>query len=140
MRKIPWRLRLRASLERVWMWLLSLMYEVKTIQKEAEIPQLVEPAALAMRKVYLACPHIPPDTISAGIMRGGEALFFRHNDATEVFIGKTYDHAADKLTEWIHSQRDTLETSRITKMNRVERRAYAAHHKREGRRRVKKKG
>lgn len=85
-----------------------------------------------MYRVYCACPHIPPDTISAGIQNGGQALFFRHKGVTEIFIHRTYDEAADRLIEWIQAQRDTLDTSNSA-MSRVERRAYAAHFKRKGR-------
>lgn len=111
---------------------LGRLYEYQTAKRLLEAERLVQPSAEAMVKVYGACPWIPPDTVSAGILRGGEALFFRHNDATEVFIGNDYDHAADKLIEWLTLQGDELKTSETTKMNRQHRRAYASHFKKKG--------
>lgn len=85
-----------------------------------------EPAKAALRKVIDArlC---PPDTVSAGVMYGGPALFFKHNQATEVFIGRDYNHAADKLIEWLRGPLRDLPTSKTTKLNRKQRRAWASN-------------
>jgi hypothetical protein len=115
-------------------WFLSRYYQTLTIRKEAEIPQLVEPSYKALERVRRSLPDWPPDVFSVGIMRGGEAVFVKHNGAIEVFIGKNYDHAATKCIEWARSYGASgIKTSKVTKMNRRERRAYKAHYRKEGR-------
>lgn len=109
--------------------------KISTIRRLPEIPELYAPSALAMHKVYKACPWIPPDTVSAGIQNGGDALFFRHDEGLEIFIGRNFDHAADELIQWLKLQGSEIQTKTTTKMNRRERRAYEAHFRRKGRQR-----
>lgn len=71
-----------------------------------------------------------PDTVSAGECRGGPAIFFRHDGATEVFIGRTYDHAANEFLQWIQVQNRAGEaptTAKTTKLNRAQRRFWASN-------------
>lgn len=71
-----------------------------------------------------------PDTVSAGELRGGPAVFFRHDTGIEVFIGHTYDHAASKFLEWIELQNEADEApgTRLTsKLNRAQRRFWASN-------------
>lgn len=109
--------------------LLGLWYRLLTLIKLRQAPELMSPAAEAMKKVYAALPKVPPDTLSAGVMRGGTALFFRHDEATEVFIGRDYDHAAVKLIGWYREEREAdVEplTKTTTQMSRSERRATSS--------------
>lgn len=73
----------------------------------------------------------PPDTVSLGVMNGGFAVFYKHDKATEIFIGNDYDHAADKFFEWLKGLQDrgpdyAPTTKTTTKLNRHDRRAYAS--------------
>lgn len=94
------------------------------LQKEV----LETPAKRALRRITLEglC---PPDTVSMGVMNGGPAVYFTHDLAKEVFIGNTYEHAADRFIEWMRDQKAMGEgyaptTKKTTKLNRHERRAY----------------
>lgn len=129
-----WKERWREWWHRARVWWADWVNSWRTLRLAKRIPELQEPSAKAMYKVYCACPHIPPDTISAGIQNGGQALFFRHKGVTEIFIHQSYDQAAIELIAWIKAQRDTLDTSN-SQMNRVQRRAYAAHFKRKAKKR-----
>lgn len=83
-------------------------------------------ARKAMMKVYRER-MFPPDCLSAGMCRGGHALYFKHDEAMEIFIGKSYDHAADKLIEWFREEQAaqvTPITKASTQMNRAERRKW----------------
>jgi hypothetical protein len=74
----------------------------------------------------------PPDCVSAGAVRGGPALIFKHDGATEIFIGTSYDHAAGKLLQWFREERSAGEapqTRKTTRLNRATRRAWASNKK-----------
>lgn len=86
--------------------------------------QNFDPAKNALRRV-IDSRLCPPDTVSAGAMYGGPALFFKHDGATEVFIGRNYDHAADKLIEWLRTEH--VETQNTTRLNRKQRRAWKSN-------------
>lgn len=116
-------------LEKLIDWFKNLRNRLRTLWKLRQTPELLSPSAAAMRKVYKALPKLPPDTLSGGVQNGGEALFFRHDDGIEVFIGKNYDHAADKFIEW-YREEEAAEvaptTKTTTKMPRRERRAASS--------------
>lgn len=91
---------------------------------------LADPAKRALHRITLAglC---PPDTVSMGLMRGGPAVFFTHDRGKEIFIGETYEHAADKFLEWMRDQLArgpgyVPPTKKTTLLSRHERRAYAS--------------
>jgi len=86
-------------------------------------------ARAALRRVVDAR-LFPPDCVSAGGCRGGPALFFTHDGHKEVFIGNTYDHAADELLKWWREESAagvTPITTGSTHMNRAERRAWKSN-------------
>lgn len=120
--------------KKVKKWLVLQLNKLRTMRRVKQIPALLEPSARAMLKVYRARPWLPPDTLSAGIQNGGEALFLTHKAGREIFIGKSYDHAADELIAWLGREGALIETSTVSSMNRKERRAYGAHFKRSRRR------
>lgn len=129
----------RGSFVRRWFkkfkhWLRELWHRWTLIAGLHKLPEKIEPSALAMLKVYRAFPDLPPDVLSAGIMRGGDALYVRHKGALEVFIGRSYDHAADELIAWLCNegrQADFVDKSRL---NRKDRRMYQAHFRKKRRR------
>jgi hypothetical protein len=87
-----------------------------------------EEAVTALRKVWNK-KLFPPDCVSAGLCRGGPALFFTHDEAKEVFIGASYDHAADQLIKWYLEERAAKvepTTKTVTKLNRAQRRAWSS--------------
>lgn len=86
-------------------------------------------AKAALRRVIDAR-LFPPDCVSAGGCRGGPALFFTHDEQKEVFIGHTYDHAADELLKWWREE-DAAGVAPVTKqsthLNRAQRRAWKSN-------------
>jgi hypothetical protein len=91
---------------------------------------LADPAKRALKRAVLAglC---PPDTMSMGICNGGPALYFKHDAAQEVFIGKTYEDAVDHFLWWLREMQRAgpayaPTTKSTTKLSRHERRAYAS--------------
>lgn len=88
-------------------------------------------ARAALRRVVDAR-EFPPDCVSAGASRGGPALFFKHDDALEVFIGSSYDHAATELLAWWRGQKAAPPTTATTtKLNRAQRRAWRSNKRRD---------
>ena len=86
-------------------------------------------ARRALRRVVDAR-LFPPDCVSAGACRGGPAMFFTHDGHKEVFIGNSYEHAADELLKWWREENAagvTPSTKHSTHMNRAERRAWKSN-------------
>lgn len=108
----------------VWFW--------QGKQLEAEFSKNESPvrseAEEAVAKVVFET-DVAPDCVSAGILRGGTAIFVTHNNAKEVFIHKTYAEAADKAIEWLRLQGDEVKAGKVTQMNRKERRAWKKRRK-----------
>lgn len=48
--------------------------------------------------------RLASDCISAGVLRGGATLFIAHDSGREAFIGRSYEHAADKVIEWANQR------------------------------------
>jgi hypothetical protein len=114
--------RFRAFLQRIfWFW------KGKVLEAELEQPDspLRSAAQLAVDRVVLET-DITPDCVSALIFRGGEAIKVKHNEAWEIFIGLSYEHAADEAIEWLKRQGDEVKTGKVTKMNRQQRRKFDA--------------
>lgn len=114
---------------RCWAFFLSVPDRARTAWAVRKAPELMAPGAAALKKVYAALPKVPPDTITAGIQNGGHALFFRHDEAMEICIGRDYDHAADQLIKWYREEEkaEVAPTTReTTKMPRKERRATSS--------------
>jgi hypothetical protein len=49
--------------------------------------------------------RLAADCVSATVLRGGATILVTHDRGREAFIGRSYDHAADKVIEWAN-QRD----------------------------------
>ena len=80
-------------------------------------------AELAVERVVMET-DITPDCVCAEIVRGGTAIRVMHNDAWEVFIGRDYNHAAEEAINWLKRQGDEIETSKVTHLNRHQRRKF----------------
>ena len=57
-------------------------------------------AEQAVERIVLAT-DIVPDCVAATTLRGGAAILITHDKAQEGFIGRSYEHAADKAIEWL---------------------------------------
>ena len=106
-------------------------------QLEAEFSKNESPvrdeAEEAVAKVVFET-GVAPDSVSAGILRGGCAVFVTHRSAKEAFLHKTYAEAADEAVKWLRLQGDEIQTGKIkttgaTHMNRKERRAFEKRRK-----------
>jgi len=110
-KKSMWE-RLKLRLLGVWWWwtgnLLNVQLEDKTSKMRTE-------AQIALDRVVFET-HIPPDCVTACIVRGGPCIRVKHDFSQEAFIGNTYAHAADKALEWINTQGEELVTEKTTKM------------------------
>jgi hypothetical protein len=114
---------------RCWALFLSVPNRLRTVWALRKAPELMAPAAAAMKKVYKALPKVPPDTLTGGIQNGGSALFFRHDEGIEIVIGRDYDHAADRFIQWYREEREAdvePRTKTTTQMSRSERRATSS--------------
>jgi hypothetical protein len=58
-----------------------------------------------------------PDCVSACVIRGGHTILLRHDSATEAFIGKDYEHAANKAIEWIQRQGAEVNTRKTSNVS-----------------------
>jgi hypothetical protein len=95
--------------------------------------------------------NIAPDCVVASVVRGGTAIILIHsvvsNDRRgrpyrddsgralrkgqqECFIGRSYDHAADKALEWLAMQDGKLSTGVQSSMNRRARRSFDVRRRR----------
>jgi hypothetical protein len=80
-------------------------------------------AIAAIKRVVFES-DIPPDCVSAQIVRGGTSILIKHNDAWEAFVHNSYGEAAQKAIEWLWLQGDEISTSKTTRLNRVQRRFF----------------
>jgi hypothetical protein len=48
--------------------------------------------------------RIASDCVSATVLRGGATIIVAHDAGREAFIGRSYDHAADKVIEWANQR------------------------------------
>ena len=128
------RLRLIAFAEGLIRWWKVSVLRVRHDRYVAQLSRNdLDEAQSAVRRVAEAR-LFPPDCVSAGAVHGGPALILKHDGATEVFIGNSYNHAADKLLQWFREERSAGEapkTQKTTRMNRASRRAWASN-KRKG--------
>lgn len=119
----------------LWRWIVSMLTLVvgwvraRVFLLRRGVQETFNEGSEALRKIADArvC---APDTVSAGECRGGPAIFFRHNDGMEVFVGNTYDHAANEFLQWITVQNradEAPKTSKTTKLNRAQRRFWASN-------------
>ena len=124
----------RSILRSVWSWLRlwwkNSLLRIKQDRFVASLmPGDISEAQRAILKVTAA--HLfPPDCLSAGAVHGGPALILKHDGAVEVFIGRTYDHAADELLKWWRQKQAVgiaPTTKTTTKLNRASRRAWASN-------------
>ena len=126
-------------MRRLWQLFLAFLHKLYvdylTSRAEQSHPHLVEqvledPAKRELRRITLEglC---PPDTVSMGVMNGGPAVFFTHDRGKEVFIGHTFEHAADNFLVWMRDAKSrgaayVPPTKNTTKLSRHDRRAYAS--------------
>jgi hypothetical protein len=45
--------------------------------------------------------RVAPDCVAATVLRGGATIIITHDNGKEAFIGRSYDHAANKVIEWL---------------------------------------
>lgn len=48
--------------------------------------------------------RLAADCVSATVLRGGATLLVTHDRGREAFIGRSYNHAADKVIEWANQR------------------------------------
>lgn len=48
--------------------------------------------------------RLAADCVKATVLRGGATLVVTHDGGQEAFIGRSYDHAADKVIEWANQR------------------------------------
>lgn len=99
-------------------------------QLQDQTSPLRDEAQLAVDRVIYET-HIAPDCAVAMIVRGGTAISIKHephgNGATQtVFIGNTYEEAANKAIEWINLQGEELSTKKVTRVFREDRKKFDA--------------
>jgi len=126
------RLSLWQRLVNLW---LAIYWKLKGESLKIQLQQTATPvqpasplrteAELAVERVVMET-DITPDCVCAEIVRGGTAIRVMHNAAWEVFIGRDYNHAAEEAIAWLKRQGDEIETNKITKLNRHQRRAFDA--------------
>lgn len=57
-------------------------------------------AELAVDRI-VANTRIAADCVAATVLRGGPTIIIKHDLGQEAFIGRSYEHAADKAIEWL---------------------------------------
>lgn len=111
-------------------WTVAVLYvRARVFLVHHGVQETFDEGADALRKIADArlC---APDTVSAGEAHGGPAIFFRHDGGTEVFIGRTFSHAADEFLQWIRVQNEADQapsTKHTSKLNRAQRRFWASN-------------
>lgn len=122
-------------MKKLWLWLRSKIAFVvawvraRVFLLQRGVQETFDEGSEALRKIANARVCVP-DTVSAGECHGGPAIFFRHDGGMEVFIGKTYDHAANEFLQWISVQNGAGEapkTTKTSKLNRAQRRFWASN-------------
>lgn len=117
----------------VTLWQLAvwkLRGEALHAQLQDETSPLRSEAQLAVDRVVYET-NIAPDCAIGMIVRGGTAIMIKHephgNGATQdIFIGNTYEEAADKAIEWIKAQGTELATQGVSRILREDRRKFNA--------------
>jgi hypothetical protein len=108
-------------------WFQGLFWSIQGFNKEIALRQEKSAqrseAQLAVDSVVMRT-SIAPDCVAALVFRGGCAIKVKHDEAWEMFIHNSYAEAAEKAIEWLLLQGDEVTTSKVSNLNRRDRRVF----------------